>query len=82
MSLNILIFFFPPWYDRGAAQFDSLVDEQFYNNAKFFRVVPNFIVQFGIAAIPGGKKHPNIKDDPVKKTNARGTVTFATVRID
>lgn len=45
------------------------------------RVVPDFIVQWGI---PGDKKitglwqSKRIPDDPVKETNARGTITFAT----
>jgi len=48
----------------------------------FFRVVPNFVVQFGIAADPKSplkrKYQAALKDDPVVQSNNRGTVTYAT----
>jgi cyclophilin family peptidyl-prolyl cis-trans isomerase len=47
----------------------------------FFRVVPRFIVQFGISPRPDVAKawfRANIADDPVKQSNKRGTITFAT----
>eukprot|EP00804_Cyclotella_cryptica_P030776 CCRYP_015042-RA/>CCRYP_015042-RA protein AED:0.15 eAED:0.15 QI:655/1/1/1/1/0.66/3/2135/143 len=47
---------------------------------RFFRVVPNFIVQIGINGNPDVQKQwrsRHIEDDPVKMTNERGTVTFA-----
>jgi peptidyl-prolyl cis-trans isomerase A (cyclophilin A) len=52
---------------------------------KFFRVVPNFVVQFGIS--PGPKvsaawQNATIKDDPVKEHNVRGAVTFASAGPD
>lgn len=55
------------------------MDEGFYKDTRFFRVVPDFIIQWGIAADPKKfPKEPPIKDDPVKTTNARGTITYAT----
>lgn len=71
----------PDWAPLGAAQFRSLVEAGFYDGAKFFRVVPGFVVQFGLAADPAvtaklGTKP--IPDDPVKQSNRRGRVTFAT----
>jgi cyclophilin family peptidyl-prolyl cis-trans isomerase len=69
----------PEWAPLGVQQFHKLVDSGFYKENRFFRVVNNFVVQFGIQAVPGQfPKEPPIKDDPVKTTNARGTVTFAT----
>lgn len=47
---------------------------------RFFRVVPNFIVQIGINGNPEVQKQwrsRHIEDDPVKMSNERGTVTFA-----
>ena len=51
------------------------------NAASFFRVVPNFVVQFGIAGLPAVSQpweSLSIKDDPVKLSNTRGTIAFAT----
>lgn len=70
----------PDWAPLGAARFKELVEDKFFDGAGFFRVVPNFIVQFGLAADPAkSKKWDNrIGDDPVIRTNKRGTITFAT----
>ncbi|GMI22111.1 hypothetical protein TeGR_g3179 [Tetraparma gracilis] len=71
----------PNWSPLGAKQFRSLVSDGFYDEARFFRVVPNFVVQFGINADPAVQKlHKTpINDDPTGvKSNMRGTVTFAT----
>ena len=76
---EIVIQTHPEWAPLGVKQFESLMDSGFYKDTRFFRVVNNFVVQFGIHGEPGKfKKDPPIKDDPVKTTNARGTLTFAT----
>ncbi len=65
----------------GADRFYNLVKNGFFTNAAFFRVVPGFIVQFGLSANPAVNKawmSANIKDDPVMGTNKRGTLVFAT----
>ena len=64
----------------GADHFYALVQDGFYNEAAFFRVVPNFVVQFGIAGTPAENvkwKKP-IQDDPVVGSNVKGTITYAT----
>lgn len=68
----------PEWAPLGVEHFHELLDTNFYKDAKFFRVVDDFIIQFGIPAIPSKKYKKPIKDDPVTQTNARGTLTYAT----
>lgn len=68
------------WAPIGAQRFEELVKTGYYNGARFFRVVPNFIVQFGLAADPAMTKKWDrpIKDDPVLQTNRTGSLVFAT----
>mmetsp|Transcript_86371 Transcript_86371/g.249471 ORF Transcript_86371/g.249471 Transcript_86371/m.249471 type:complete len:284 (-) Transcript_86371:12-863(-) len=68
----------PEWAPLGVEHFHELMDDHFYEKAKFFRVVNNFVVQFGIAADPKNNRPQAIKDDPVVETNKRGTLTYAT----
>ena len=69
------------WAPNGADRFYNLVKAGFYNDTRFFRVIDGFMVQFGISGNPdvsAAWSNANIKDDPVRESNARGTVTFAT----
>jgi len=76
---DIVIELTPEWAPLGAARFAELVTGGFYDGAKFFRVLPGFVVQFGLPADPKtAPKVSNLKDDPVTQTNAKGTITFAT----
>jgi len=65
---------------HGADHFYALVQDNFFDNAAFFRVVPQFVAQFGIAGIPkeNTKWEHNIPDDAVLASNTAGTLTFAT----
>jgi peptidyl-prolyl cis-trans isomerase A (cyclophilin A) len=70
---------------NGADRFYNLVKNGFYNDARFFRVISGFMVQFGINGNPQLSKvwrDANIKDDPVKASNKRGMITFATAGPD
>lgn len=64
---------------HGADRLYALVQAHFFDGARFFRVVPGFVVQFGLAADPALTKKWNktIPDDPVKGRNRRGTLVFA-----
>src|SRR5215831_19409386 len=65
------------WAPKGADRFYNLVKNGYYDNCRFFRVMPNFMVQFGIngdTAIQRNWQNATITDDPVKQGNARGLV--------
>jgi peptidyl-prolyl cis-trans isomerase A (cyclophilin A) len=68
------------WAPIGAQRFEELVKDGFYDGARFFRIVPNFIVQFGIAADPRMTKKWNkpLKDDEPVQTNRYKSIAFAT----
>ena len=69
------------WAPLGADRFYTLVTSGFYDGARFFRVLPGFVVQFGIAADPAVSakwRNANLPDDPVSQSNRPGTITFAT----
>lgn len=69
------------WAPKGADRFYNLVKAGFFDENRFFRVLPRFIIQWGI---PGNPKiaaawdNARIQDDPVLRSNTRGYVTFAT----
>src|SRR5262245_23122582 len=65
------------WSPRATDRFHELVRTKFYDGGRFFRVRPKFVVQFGIAAEPKTQelwRQLKLADDPVKETNARGTI--------
>src|SRR5207248_10812316 len=68
------------WAPFGADRFYNLVKNGFYDDAAFFRVLPNFMAQFGINPKPAVSKawdKATIKADPVKQSNKRGYVSVA-----
>ena len=70
----------PSWAPNGAARFRELAEAGFYNDDRFFRVLPGFVVQFGINGTPATNSQwssRTIPDDPVVRSNTRGYVTFA-----
>jgi cyclophilin family peptidyl-prolyl cis-trans isomerase len=69
------------WAPNGADRFYNLVKNGFYDDIRFFRVLDNFMAQFGIngdPAIQSVWRSASLKDDPVKQSNKRGFITFAT----
>lgn len=73
------------WAPLGADRFYNLVKHGFYNGTSFFRVLPNFVAQWGISPKPEVTSAWNnavLKDDMPTQSNQRGRVTFATAGPD
>ncbi len=64
----------------GADRFYNLVKNGYFDGCRFFRVMPDFIIQFGMNGDPSINeiwRGARIEDEPVRETNSRGTITFA-----
>lgn len=69
------------WAPTGADRFYNLVKIGFFDNAKFFRAIEGFMVQFGISPYPEVSekwREATIDDDPVKEHNTPMRLSFAT----
>ena len=65
---------------HGADRFYALVRQEFFDGQRFFRVLPGFVVQWGLSGDPAVNRAwhgATIVDDPVKGSNTPGTITFA-----
>jgi cyclophilin family peptidyl-prolyl cis-trans isomerase len=65
---------------RGADRFYHLVENGFYDDSRFFRVIAGRFAQFGIPgnpAIAGIWRSQSFPDDPVRASNTRGTFAYA-----
>ena len=68
------------WAPIGADRFYNLVVHGYYDYSRFYRVIPDFIVQFGLPGDPTVTPHwldATIPDDPVRASNVRGTIAYA-----
>jgi len=68
------------WAPNGADRFYNLVQNGYFDDVRFFRVVSGFMAQFGISGEPQRNRlwrEATIADDPVKASNTRGMVTYA-----
>jgi peptidyl-prolyl cis-trans isomerase A (cyclophilin A) len=68
------------WAPRGADRFYELVEANYFDQARFYRVLKKFIAQFGTHANPKVNalwSQMRIPDDPPKEKNRRGTLAFA-----
>ncbi|HCP12678.1 MAG TPA: hypothetical protein DIT89_10120, partial [Planctomycetaceae bacterium] len=68
------------WAPLGADRFHELVTSGFYDECRFFRVVPDFVVQWGMNGDPkvyAKWKDREIRDDKVTQSNLEGMITFA-----
>ena len=68
------------WAPKGADRVFSLAKNGFFDECRFYRVLPKFVAQFGIhgdPAVSAKWREARLDDDPVKEKNTRGRVTFA-----
>ena len=68
------------WAPVGVDRFYQLVGVHYYDDARFFRVVKDFVAQFGISGDPRINTAWSIRrlaDEPVRHTNSRGTISYA-----
>ncbi|MGQ0641959.1 MAG: peptidylprolyl isomerase [Gemmatimonadaceae bacterium] len=69
------------WAPRGVDRFCRLVQSQYFDNVRFFRVVASFMAQFGMHGEPrvnAAWDELAIRDDSVRESNRRAYVSFAT----
>ena len=67
------------WAPNGADRFYALIRDGFFDENRFFRVVPGFIAQFGINTEKSVNERWDdrpLPDDPPTQSNARGTIVF------
>jgi peptidyl-prolyl cis-trans isomerase A (cyclophilin A) len=68
------------WAPRGVDRFFNLVRAGYYDDSRFYRVMPRYVAQFGLAGNPTAAslwRRQKLKPDSVRTGNLRGTVTFA-----
>lgn len=67
------------WSPLAADRLYQLIKHDYYENAIFYRVVPDFVAQFGNTNTRSMEdwKSVTIPDEPVLHSNKRGTVSFA-----
>jgi peptidyl-prolyl cis-trans isomerase A (cyclophilin A) len=69
------------WAPRGVDRFHQLVRLGFYDGTRFFRVLPGFVVQWGLSgdpAVSAAWDPALLQDDPVRESNRAGRLSFAT----
>jgi len=68
------------WAPHGVDRFYYLTKNHYYDSTYFFRVIENFVAQFGISGNPSVNaawEARRIPDDSVRHSNTRGTIAFA-----
>merc|ERR1719506_3340427 len=72
----------PDWAPLGAARFKELIEADFFTGNRFFRVMDQFVAQFGVSGDPKVNAEwsaKTIQDDPTDiAPNVKGTISFST----
>jgi len=77
---DVRVAVYKAWSPHGAERFYRLVSEGFFDDQRFYRVIPQYIAQFGASADPKDNDRwddAKIPDDPRIQSNSRGTLSFA-----
>ena len=72
------------WAPHGADRFYALVSQGYFAEQRFFRVVPGFVVQWGMSGdleLTSQWRNAPIPDDEVAQSNTRGRITFAATNL-
>lgn len=68
------------WAPVGVDRFYTLVTNGFYDDVRIYRVLPQFMAQFGLngdGLVNSAWYREYLEDDPVVESNLRGRVAFA-----
>ena len=68
------------WSPLGVDRIHLLIKNGFYDGARFFRVVPEFVVQWGLNGDPAVNRawnNRNLPDEPLRESNVRGRISYA-----
>lgn len=68
------------WAPNGVDRFFYLANHHYYDGNRFFRVLRGYVAQFGLSGDPrvvATWKPRVIADDPVRQSNRKGRVSFA-----
>lgn len=68
------------WSPLGADRFYQLIKSGYYNNTILFRVVKDYLVQFGVSEDKPKNifwQSRNLKDEPVAGSNTEGTLSYS-----
>ena len=68
------------WSPNGVDRLYQLIKNEYYNDVAIFRVVPNFVAQFGIhndSILNKEWGERGVPDEPVIQKNAKMTISFA-----
>ncbi len=77
---DFTVAFQPDWAPIGVAHVRKLIESGFYSDVAIFRVVNDYVVQFGISDDSSLNQHwidRQIKDEPVLQANRKWTMSFA-----
>lgn len=78
----VVILLHRDWAPKGVDRFYNMTRNGYFNGVRFFRVIPNFMAQFGISGDPAVNEaweKARLTDDPPNgKSNVRGILTYGT----